>query len=82
MKCRYHNCHFCGGKVAEQLVTIDYRWGDELITVIRKVPAGVCEVCGEQYLKAAVVKAMEKTAKSRQKPQEVLHVPVRTLKVA
>jgi YgiT-type zinc finger domain-containing protein len=82
MKRTYHQCHFCGGQVSEQKVTIDYRWGEELITVIKNVPAGVCEVCGEKYFKAAVVKAMEKTARSRSKPKEVLQVPVRELKVA
>lgn len=78
----YHQCHFCGGKVSEQKVTIDYRWGEELVTVIKNVPAGVCEVCGEKYFKAEVVKAMEKTARSRRKSKEVLQVPVRELKVA
>ena len=58
----YHQCHFCSGKVSEQKITADYRWGEELITVIKKVPAGVCEVCGEKYFKADVVKAMEITA--------------------
>jgi YgiT-type zinc finger domain-containing protein len=82
MKRKYHQCHFCGGQVSEQRVTVDYRWGEELVTVIRNVPAGVCEVCGEKYFKAAVVKAMEKTAQSRSKPKEVLQVPVRELKVA
>jgi YgiT-type zinc finger domain-containing protein len=82
MKRTYHQCHFCGGQVSEQQVTVDYRWGDDLITVIRNVPAGVCEVCGEKYFKAAVVKAMEKTAQSRSKPKEVLQVPVRELKAA
>lgn len=78
----YHKCHFCGSKVSEQKVTVDYRWGDELLTVIKNVPAGVCETCGEKYFKAEVVKAMEKTANSRRKPKEILQVPVRELKVA
>ena len=82
MKRVYHQCHFCGGKVSEQKVTVDYRWGEELITVIKNVPAGVCEVCGEKYFKAEIVKAMEKTARSRRKPKEILQVPVRELKVA
>ena len=68
--------------MSEQKVTVDYRWGEELVTVIKNVPAGVCEVCGEKYFKADVVKAMEKTARSRSKPKEVLQVPVRELKVA
>jgi hypothetical protein len=28
----YHKCHLCGDKVSEQKVTVDYRWGEELIT--------------------------------------------------
>jgi YgiT-type zinc finger domain-containing protein len=78
----YHRCHFCGGEVVEQLVTTDYRWGPELLAVIRDVPAGICQVCGEQYLKAEVVKEMERVAHTQEAPEEVLQVPVRHLKVA
>jgi YgiT-type zinc finger domain-containing protein len=82
MKRMYNDCHFCAGKVSEQRVTVDYRWGEDLLTVIKDVPAGVCEVCGEKYFKAKIVKAMEKTAHSHNQPTEVLHIPVRELKVA
>ena len=78
----YHRCHFCGGEVVEQRVTVDYRWGDAFLVVIRQVPAGVCQVCGEQYLKAEVVKEMEKVAHSQEEAKEVLRIPVRELKVA
>jgi YgiT-type zinc finger domain-containing protein len=78
----YHRCHFCGRKVAERQITVDYRWGDKLLTVIKNVPAGVCEVCGEQYFKSDVVKAMEKAARSKKRPRETLKIPVRDLKVA
>lgn len=78
----YHRCHFCGGEVAEQRVTTDYRWGEEFLVVIRNVPAGVCQVCGEQYFKAEVVKEMERLANASDAPSEVLQVPVRDLRVA
>jgi len=78
----YHRCHFCGGEVVEQRVTVDYRWGEAFLMVIRHVPAGVCQVCGEQYLKAEVVKEMEKVAHSQEEAKEVLRIPVRELKVA
>jgi YgiT-type zinc finger domain-containing protein len=39
MKRTYHPCRFCGGKVSEQKVTVDYRWGEDPITVIKNVPA-------------------------------------------
>lgn len=75
----YHRCHFCGGEVLERRVTVDYRWGDSLLVVIRNVPAGVCQVCGEQYFKADVVKEMEKLAQAKDVPEEILRVPVRAL---
>ena len=78
----YHKCHFCGGEVAEKMITVDYRWGEKLVTVINNVPAGVCGNCGEQYFKAPIVKAMERLARSKKRPKEMLKVPVRELKVA
>jgi YgiT-type zinc finger domain-containing protein len=78
----YHSCYFCGVTVSEKKVTVDYRWGKDLVTVIKNVPAGVCAVCGEQYFKAQIVKAMEAVARSKKKPKEMLKIPVRELKVA
>jgi len=57
-------CYFCKAKVVQQQVTIDYRWGDDLV-VIRDVPAGVCEQCGEKYLESGVYKELERLAKSK-----------------
>jgi len=78
----YHRCHFCGGEVVEKRVTVDYRWGESLLAVIANVPAGVCQICGEQYFKAEVIKEMEKLGHSHEEPERVIHVPVRELKVA
>ena len=57
-------CYFCKAKVIEQQVTIDYRWGDTLV-VIKDVPAGVCQQCGERYLESSVYKELERLAKNR-----------------
>ena len=78
----YHKCHFCGGEVLEKRVTVDYRWGEELVVVIENVPVGVCQACGEQYFKAEVVREMEKLARSEEKPKHMLHIPLRELTVA
>jgi len=78
----YHECHFCGGEVLEKGITVDYRWGDELIAVIKNVPAGVCQVCGEQYFKADIVKEMERLVRSKKKPKKMIQVPLRELTVA
>ena len=82
MKRRYNRCHFCGGTVTEKRVVVDYRWGDDLLAIIEDVHAGVCEVCGERYFKASVVKEMERTAHSQAKARSTVEVPVRQLKVA
>jgi YgiT-type zinc finger domain-containing protein len=68
--------------VVERRVTVDYRWGEVFLVVIRNVPAGVCQVCGEQYFKAEVVKEMEKAAHSQDETEQILHIPVRELRVA
>lgn len=78
----YHPCHFCGSEVAEKRITVDYRWGEKLVAIIEKVPAGVCQACGEQYFKADVVKEMEALVRSQEKPKEMVSVPLRELTVA
>jgi len=77
----YHKCHFCGGEVLEKRITIDYRWGEKLMAIIENVPAGVCQVCGEQYFKAEVVKEMERIATSEETPKRMLQVPLKELTV-
>ncbi len=77
----YHRCHFCGGEVLEKRITIDYRWGDKLMAIIENVPAGVCQICGEQYFKAEVVKEIERIASSGETPKRMLQVPLRELTV-
>jgi YgiT-type zinc finger domain-containing protein len=60
----FDRCYFCKSKVIEQQVTIDYRWGDTL-AVIKDVPAGVCQQCGEKYLESHVYKELETLAKKK-----------------
>ena len=57
-------CYFCKGRVHKEEVTVDYRWGDTLI-VIKGVPAGVCQQCGEKYIDSSVYKEMETLAKNK-----------------
>jgi len=68
-------CYFCKGKVVEQQITIDYRWGDTLV-VIKDVPAGVCEQCGEKYLSSDVYKELEKLAKNKSHPMGKMTVDI------
>jgi len=78
----YHKCHFCGGEVLEKRITTDYRWGEDLIAIIENVPTGICQVCGEQYFKAEIVKEMERLVHSKEKPKKLIKIPLRELAVA
>ncbi len=60
----FDKCYFCKGKVLQQNINIDYRWGETLV-VIKNVPAGVCDQCGEKYLTSDVYKELEHLAKSK-----------------
>ncbi len=57
-------CYFCKGRVIKEEVTVDYRWGGTLV-VIKGVPAGICQQCGEKYIDSGVYKGMERLAKNK-----------------
>jgi len=69
------NCYYCKGHVVQQSTTLDYRWGASLF-VIRDVPAGVCQQCGEKYLDSNVYKELEHLAESRNHFKESINVDV------
>jgi YgiT-type zinc finger domain-containing protein len=68
-------CFFCKGKLAEEKVNVDFRWGKDLI-VIEDVPATVCRQCGEKYFDAQVYREMERLVKARVKPLKRLTIDV------
>ena len=47
-------CFFCGGEIKQITVgNFDYRL-EGLLYVIKRVPAGLCQQCGEKYIEADV----------------------------
>ncbi len=68
-------CFFCKGKVVQEKVNVDFRWGEDLV-VIEGVPAMVCRQCGEKYFDAEIYKEMENLATGRIKPFKRLTVDV------
>jgi len=75
MKHKYGPCTFCGGEVSERLIEHEYRWQAELF-LFEKVPAGVCQQCGEVYFTIDTVKALEQAVLSKARPQRTIQVPV------
>ena len=68
-------CYFCKGRVVEETIKVDFRWGQRL-KIIENVPALVCQQCGEKYFQSRVYRAMEQLAKSRKKPTARMTVDV------
>ena len=68
-------CYFCKGKVRQERVTVDYRWGNQLF-VIENVPAGLCEQCGEKYLDSLVYRELETLVKADVRPMAQVTVDV------
>ena len=74
-------CYFCKGRVIQEKVKVDFRWGRKL-KVIEDVPAGVCQQCEKKYFHSSVYKSIEKLAASRAKPTARLTVNVVRFKIA
>ena len=54
----FSTCFFCGGEMKKITVgNFDYRLEGQLY-VIKKVPAGLCQQCGEKYIEAEVGRKM------------------------
>jgi YgiT-type zinc finger domain-containing protein len=69
-------CEYCEGKLFPKTVTITHRWKGKFV-VIENVPVLVCQLCGERYFDARVMKKIERIARSKSTPSRILQVPVR-----
>lgn len=81
MKSKREMCEYCEGKLIHKTVTITHRWKGKLV-VIEGVPVSVCQLCGERYFAARVIKEIERIARSKSEPTRTLQVPVRPYQVA
>jgi YgiT-type zinc finger domain-containing protein len=76
METGFADCIYCGGQVQECTATREVRWQVELF-LIEQVPMGVCNQCGERFLKPDVAKAIDKLLQTR-KAARTESVPVLT----
>ena len=74
----FDDCTYCGGEVTLKNIELDYRYNDELF-IFTNVPTGVCNQCGEKFLKSKTAKDIEKKIMSGTAPSELKQVPVHAL---
>jgi YgiT-type zinc finger domain-containing protein len=72
---KYDDCFFCGGVVEERILPREIRWKGELL-VFEDVPMGVCNQCGEKFLRPEVAKKIDEALTSAKRPSRTLKVPV------
>ncbi len=72
----FADCIYCGGQVGERTGTREVRWKGDLY-VIEQVPMGVCNQCGERFVKPEVAKAIDRLLASG-KLTRTVSVPVIT----
>ena len=68
-------CEFCQGTVQRRVIRARFPFRGETIYV-DKVPAWVCDRCGEQYFDAPVYKRLEKIAKNRRRIKKIISFPL------
>jgi YgiT-type zinc finger domain-containing protein len=71
----YSNCFYCGGEVEEQCMPRELRWQEKWY-ILEDVPVGVCQQCGEKFLKPEVAKAIDRILHEGKTPLRTLEVPV------
>ena len=70
----YSDCFFCGGAVHERRVTREVWWHGQL-RLIEDVPLGVCDQCGEKFIRPDVAKTIDRMLAGELPPDRVLEVP-------
>lgn len=80
MNTQYGDCYYCGGKVLEREVELDFRWGGRLF-IVESVPTGVCQQCGERFFTAAVSEELDRLAQSA-RVDRMIEVPVKVFQKA
>jgi HTH-type transcriptional regulator / antitoxin MqsA len=71
-------CQMCHSDMEEKSITVDLRIGDKLF-VVEKVPAKVCNHCGEKVFTPVVTRKLQNLVKRRRKAPRILKVPVFSL---
>ena len=51
MLSQYHKCCVCGGDLSERKITVDYRWRETLVTVLKMSLLGSARCAGSSTSK-------------------------------
>ncbi len=75
-KYEYDDCSICGGQVTEKLVEKISTRNGRILAVVKNVPAGVCDQCGERYYRAEVVYRLEEVLSEVRSIRNNISIPI------
>ena len=68
-------CEYCSGGIRQKKVTVDH-WYEGKLVIIKDVPVGVCQECGQRYYAAATLDRLDTMAQNSDAAPERISVPV------
>ena len=73
-----YNCEYCNGDIHQKHVIV-HHWYEGSLVIIKNVPVGVCQECGERYYEAAILDLLDSLAQNIESAQEKISVPIMAL---
>lgn len=70
-----NECEYCSGDIQSKKVTVNHSYKNKLV-IIKDVPVGVCQECGQRYYAAATLEKLDTMAQNSETALERISVPV------
>lgn len=70
-----NECEYCSGNIQPKKVTVNHSYKGKLV-IIKDVPVGVCQECGQRYYAAATLEKLDTMAQNSDTAPEKISVPV------
>lgn len=70
-----HECEYCSGDIRPKKVTVNHSHKGKLV-IIKDVPVGVCQDCGQRYYAADTLEKLDAMAQNSDSAPERISVPV------
>lgn len=68
-------CYLCKGRITKKAIDYMARQGNDY-TLVKNLPADICEQCGEVYLDLAASRRVDEALTRSREAQEHLSIPV------
>ncbi|RKU11636.1 hypothetical protein C6501_12170 [Candidatus Poribacteria bacterium] len=70
-----NECEYCSGEIRLKKVTVNHSYEGKLV-IIKDVPVGVCQECGQRYYAADTLEKLDFLAQNSDAASERISVPV------